>query len=913
MNELSLFTVWNNLPHFTVKNEYVIEISNSFLEMTEYCLEDVLNKNMEEVLRILKVVPKFDLKNFEEKTEYFLFTKSLEVRVINIKIINEIDKHIYVIKEIPNSRLEDKLNYAYQLSIENMKAIAIYSAPDLILLNASELYINFFNSSFKEVYGKSLYDFSNEFRGSNEESIFINAINSGRSQVIQDFKVEKSQHDVTYWDGLITPIKENGIVKYIVINVKDITDKIFYRNEIIKKNKVIELQKTELEAVLDNMIDGFAIIDENGKFIKLNESFRKSLEKLGNDFNKDSLGKIKYFDLEGRELTLEDLPAARISRGEVLDQYEMLIKGLNEDKYVSISGTPLYNKNGNFKWGVLNSRDITNHVNQSNMIKEQMEMLDAVIDNMSEGLTIVDKNGECIRFNKRVKEYSKKFNKANEKIIEIGKKLGEVGKYFDMDGNLLSIDDLPVTKVLKAQKVENQVLVVKHEDTTLYIELNAMPIFNKDGEVRLGVINTRNITKQVEYENLIIEQKEKLQAIFDNIFDVIFIFDKNGEFTFLNKELIKNFLNVDPDFVCEELKNYRYFDEDNNEIPLQNLLTMRILRGETISEYRMHLKGKNKDVYISVNGKPVYDKNGDFSFGVLCIRQITSQVEQEMIIKDQQDSILNAERQKNEALEKSIEMKDDFLSLVSHELRTPLNVISTAVQALNYLYKDDLTDKVKEYIGTIRQNTLRQLRLVNNLLDITRANSGNIKIKKRNIDVVFLTKSITESVQTYASQKDIRLLFVSDFEKRIIGIDDEKYERILLNLLSNAIKFTARGKCIKVKLSLIKGRICLEVMDQGLGIPKDKIEVIFERFGQVDSLLSRQAEGAGIGLSLVKRFVEALGGEIFVKSKVGYGSTFTVLLPDEKEEEDNYYIKTLDLMDNRLVQVTHVEFSDIYL
>ncbi|WP_053241661.1 ATP-binding protein [Clostridium sp. DMHC 10] len=207
----------------------------------------------------------------------------------------------------------------------------------------------------------------------------------------------------------------------------------------------------------------------------------------------------------------------------------------------------------------------------------------------------------------------------------------------------------------------------------------------------------------------------------------------------------------------------------------------------------------------------------------------------------------------------------------------------------------------------------RQLRLVNNLLDITRADAGRIKIHKRNIDMVFLTNSIVESVQTYSSQKGVTVFFKTSIKSKIIAMDDEKYERILLNLLSNAIKFTPTGKIIVVKLCIVKDNICIEVKDNGIGIPKDKVDVIFERFGQVDSSLSRQAEGTGIGLSLVKKLVDVLDGSISVKSKEGEGSTFTILLPDETVLKEDDICSTADLLDNRLVQVTTVEFSDIYL
>ncbi len=290
-------------------------------------------------------------------------------------------------------------------------------------------------------------------------------------------------------------------------------------------------------------------------------------------------------------------------------------------------------------------------------------------------------------------------------------------------------------------------------------------------------------------------------------------------------------------------------------------------------------------------------------------KELVSRVKTHISLKKTKDEL----KKKNLELERTLEMKDEFLSLISHEFRTPLNVISSAIQAMNYICCNELSDKAKKYLRMIRQNTFRQLRLVNNLLDITRVNAGRIKINKKNTDIVFLTKSIIESIYTYVALKSIDLTFVPLIEKKIIGIDDEKYERILLNLLSNAIKFTSEGKPIIVTLSSINDKICVEVKDNGIGIPKDKVDIIFERFGQVDSSLSRQAEGAGIGLSLVKKFVEALGGSISVKSKLGKGSVFSILLPSETIFEDHMDKEPVNLLDNRLVQNTRIEFSDIYL
>lgn len=200
---------------------------------------------------------------------------------------------------------------------------------------------------------------------------------------------------------------------------------------------------------------------------------------------------------------------------------------------------------------------------------------------------------------------------------------------------------------------------------------------------------------------------------------------------------------------------------------------------------------------------------------------------------------------------------------------------------------------------------------MNNLLDITRAESGYIKIHKRNMDIVHMTKAITESVTQYARGKGVRLKFSSPLTGIVIAIDDEKYERILLNLLSNAIKFTPPGKTISVKVFNKKGRIYIEVKDEGVGIPIEKQEVIFDCFGQVSSSLTHKSEGTGIGLYLVKVLVNELGGDIWLSSEEGSGSTFTTSFPITKVGDSE--VETLkELTDNRLIQSAAIEFSDIY-
>jgi len=273
---------------------------------------------------------------------------------------------------------------------------------------------------------------------------------------------------------------------------------------------------------------------------------------------------------------------------------------------------------------------------------------------------------------------------------------------------------------------------------------------------------------------------------------------------------------------------------------------------------------------------------------------------------------ITQEVEQKKYVENLARFKDEFLYSITHEFKTPLVVISAALQAMETLCKDELTDGIKRYLNRIKQNTFRQIRLVNNLLDIARIEAGHIKIFKKNMDIVAVTRLITESVSMFADLKGVKLFFYSDINKKIIAIDEEKYERIMLNLLSNAIKFTPKGNSVYVEVLSREGYVEIQVKDSGIGIPKDKIKTIFERFGQVDSSMSRNAEGTGIGLSVVRMFVDAMGGKISVISEENVGSTFTVTLPDVITECGYENDCLGDLCDNSLIQAIKIEFSDIY-
>ncbi|AGX43166.1 hybrid sensor histidine kinase/response regulator [Clostridium saccharobutylicum] len=259
--------------------------------------------------------------------------------------------------------------------------------------------------------------------------------------------------------------------------------------------------------------------------------------------------------------------------------------------------------------------------------------------------------------------------------------------------------------------------------------------------------------------------------------------------------------------------------------------------------------------------------------------------------------------------------KDVFLANISHELRTPLNILFGTTQIIKFhLDNDEILDirELKTKLKTQTQNCYRLIRLVNNLIDITKIDSSNFALNLSNCNIVEIVEAIVTSVVEYAQLKNIKIIFDTDVEEVILACDLDSIERIILNLLSNAIKFTPKDGHVFVNISTNDNLVQIKVKDSGIGIPEDEQNMIFERFKQVDNLLTRTNEGSGIGLNLVKSLVEMHGGTIKVNSEYKKGSEFVIEIPITKINNNESHEKGANNIFSNVISKIDVEFSDIY-
>lgn len=303
-----------------------------------------------------------------------------------------------------------------------------------------------------------------------------------------------------------------------------------------------------------------------------------------------------------------------------------------------------------------------------------------------------------------------------------------------------------------------------------------------------------------------------------------------------------------------------------------------------------------KDIYLEWSSEYIQDQQ----IYITVARDITKKLE------------IEKEKRKLEEVVKLEVAKNEFFSNISHEFRTPINILLGTTQVINRNIENNNIDakSLKKHCKYIKQNAYRLLRLVNNIIDINKIDIGVYKLRCSNQNIINVIEDITQSVTVYTKNNKINLLFDTDEEEVITYCDPDKIERIMLNILSNAVKYTPEGGFINVNIKTTSENVIVSIKDNGIGIPKEKLNVIFDRFEQVNSLLTRRREGSGIGLSIVKNLVEMHGGSISAYSEEGKGSEFVFTIPIKFNEGSN---EEYDIdRKNKHVERCNIEFSDIY-
>ncbi|PAB58368.1 sensor histidine kinase [Anaeromicrobium sediminis] len=466
---------------------------------------------------------------------------------------------------------------------------------------------------------------------------------------------------------------------------------------------------------------------------------------------------------------------------------------------------------------------------------------------------------------------------------------------------------IEVLKILSSQaaiSIENAIMYKKIKEINQNLEKTVEKRTNDLKDTVKKLKEEINERKRAELE--LKESQERYRLLVELLPDSVFV-HINSKVVFVNKAGTKLFgAKKSKELIGKSIKDFIYedchdtFNERANKI--QNNKSFL-----PFCEYKM-IKFDGTIVNLEV-ASTLFPCNG---------KQMILSVARDITERKQSERLRKSVKDKDRLLKEAIEydrIKTQFITNISHELRTPLNVMLGAIQMFHLLLNEksskNNTYKMITYSDMMKQNCYRLIRLVNNLIDITKIDTGYFQLNLKKCNIVKIIEDITLSVAEYVKDKDINLIFDTDVEEKIMPCDLDKMERILLNLLSNAIKFTYKNGSISVNLKDKGKSLAISVKDTGIGISKDKQDIIFDRFIQIDKSLSRNQEGSGIGLSLVKSFVELQGGTISLKSKLGYGSEFIIEFPNQELVENPLKEIAICHVNNNKEHI-QIEFSDIY-
>lgn len=475
--------------------------------------------------------------------------------------------------------------------------------------------------------------------------------------------------------------------------------------------------------------------------------------------------------------------------------------------------------------------------------------------------------------------------------------------YDIVDKNQVQKINTAVKQLLECKQVDIEIVAISKNGNRIDLDVDGS-VLKLNGENVLLLLS-RNITDKKNIERALRESEQRYRKLIELLPDAVHI-KQDGRLVYSNEAGVRILGAKNPEQLLGRASTDFVHPDYQKVSKERGDMVITIGGNAPLAESKdLTIDGRAVDVEVAsaeieYNGRP----------SILSVsRDITERKKAEADM----ETMMNENKQLLKKAVESEKTKTEFFTNISHEFKTPLNVVLSIIQLLSMKMNDNNADAAKynKYIHMMKQNCYRLLRLINNLLDITKIDSGYMELNLKNHDIVNIIEDLTLSVAEYAKNNGIFIVFDTEVEEKIMCCDEEKIERIMLNLLSNAIKYNKETGKIFVNIYDKEEYILISVKDTGIGIPEDKLNVIFDRFKQVDASLHRGSEGSGIGLALVKSMVEKHGGEITVNSIYGEGTEFIIKLPvkvlpeDQNDSASNYSA-------NSIVDRINIEFSDIY-
>ncbi|MBC8060671.1 MAG: PAS domain-containing protein, partial [Clostridiaceae bacterium] len=469
----------SNNAYFITKNNIIETTNNLLYKMVGY--HSLINMNIEDFWKLIKL---------EKHNKYYKITsrssKVTEVYINEYDLLN-VDECLYIFNVKKNYEFEGCSKVLNQLFSDKINGIGIFSLPDLNLIECNKMYLDFLDepyNSIKSPIGESIFEIISDFEGSSLYEVWENTIETKKSTSLKSIQFFDSEKDcIVYWDMLIAPV-DIFDESYLCVIIVDVTENMSNKFQLEQQSLTINKQNRKLEAIIEAMSGCINIIDNKGNFTK-----KSSL--LEDFFEFDENNKIKYelsefYDINENPISYENNIIYQLLSGNEIIDYKQILKNKDITKYAMVNGKPIFDESGDFEMGVFITNDITEIITQGKIIEEQSKKAQVIIDNISDGLYIVDNNFNITLLNNSAKDI---FYEA-----DAIKKLSDSFKhtrYYDMENKLISLEDMPEYRALRGAKVSDYRITAHRPEGKYNFSFSGSPIYDEKGKITMAIICCR--------------------------------------------------------------------------------------------------------------------------------------------------------------------------------------------------------------------------------------------------------------------------------------------------------------------------------------------------------------------------------------------------------------------------------------
>lgn len=634
------------------------------------------------------------------------------------------------------------------------------------------------------------------------------------------------------------------------------------REEVERIKKELEIQRMQnlmaqkYQIISKYANDAFFLISKDGSIVEAND---KAVEMYG----------YSVTELKGRPFVLLEAPENRMEWNDLLNKLRQDTGSVYESIHINRQG---------HKFFVEISAKIISIQNELFLV--------AIVRN------IEDRKKAELQLIESEKKFYTLFQQAYDSILILKKDLivdcnTRAGKLF----NILK-EDL-VNKSIKdfiAEKNQeildsffNSVLnPTEAEGKSFQLTLKKSTGQTFDGELNLSVVELKGekvaqvFIRDVTERKQFLEHLEKFKRAIENTDEMMMITDTNGKIEYVNPAFERI-----TGYTLEEVKGKTPNILKSGVHPKEFYKDLwdTILAGKSWQGLIVNKKKDGRNYTEEMIISPIKNEKNEIISFVAVKKDVTERIKAEEELKLARIKAEESDR-----------IKSNFLSMMSHEVRTPLNVILGFIDIIKASIDPEEFPEKDHIFSVIQRNSKRLITLINDIIDISRIESNELKLEFGTHNAQLLLMKATAEFEMEARAKGLRIIDDYNLDDVFIRVDEVRFHQIMSNLLSNAIKFTSRGE-ITVSAKAIENRLYISVKDTGIGIPKEFLPHLFEFFRQAEEGYNRNFEGAGLGLAITKKLVNMMNGEIYVESEVNKGSTFTVVFPIVSKIEEQKIVE----------------------